>query len=340
MGLTSFLTGVTEPIEFSFMFLAPALYAVHAVLTGTAAVLMHWLGVRLGFGFSAGLFDYLLNFRLAEKPLWLLPVGCAYFAVYFVLFRYVILRFDLRTPGREAAEPTLQTARDAEAAATGLLREDDFVTALGGRGNLRSVDACTTRLRLEILSQEHVNEAALRRLGAHGFVRPSPNLLQVVLGPVADQVAERIRQQLRAGASPQAAGEPTQAADATTRGAGSVSNAITAAAATAAAEPAIAPEATSVTPADIPARLPPDLLAALGGRANVLDVTSVAATRLRVRLRDEALIDTGALGHLAPRGTVRITDGLWHILVGTTASQLAQQIRALCQGADEAPRIA
>src|SRR3954471_12489888 len=112
MGLTSFLTGVTEPIEFSFMFLAPALYAVHAVLTGTAAVLMHWLGVRLGFGFSAGLFDYLLNFRLAEKPLWLLPIGAAYFALYFVLFRYAIVRFDLRTPGREAVEVEPRLASD------------------------------------------------------------------------------------------------------------------------------------------------------------------------------------------------------------------------------------
>ncbi len=101
MALTSFLTGVTEPIEFTFMFLAPALYAVHAVLTGLAMVIMNLLGVKLGFGFSAGLFDYVLNFKQATRPLWLLPVGAAYFALYYFLFRFVIVRFDLKTPGRE-----------------------------------------------------------------------------------------------------------------------------------------------------------------------------------------------------------------------------------------------
>lgn len=103
MALTSFLTGVTEPIEYTFMFLAPALYAVHAVLTGTSMVLMDLLGIRLGFGFSAGLFDYLLNFNIATRPLWLLPVGLAYAALYYAMFRYFIIRFDLPTPGRDVA---------------------------------------------------------------------------------------------------------------------------------------------------------------------------------------------------------------------------------------------
>src|SRR5678816_2853412 len=90
MALTSFLTGVTEPIEFSFMFLAPVLYAIHAVLTGTACVLMNVVGVRLGFGFSAGLFDYVLNYSLATRPLLLIPVGVGYFALYYFLFRFCI----------------------------------------------------------------------------------------------------------------------------------------------------------------------------------------------------------------------------------------------------------
>ena len=102
MALTSFLTGVTEPIEFAFMFLAPVLFAIHAVLTGIAMVLMHVLGVHLGFGFSAGLFDYVLNYSLATRPLLLIPIGLAYFALYYFLFRYCIVRFDLKTLGREA----------------------------------------------------------------------------------------------------------------------------------------------------------------------------------------------------------------------------------------------
>ena len=102
IALTSFLTGVTEPIEFSFMFLAPVLYAVHAVLTGVAMALMDLLDVRLGFGFSAGLFDYALNFTQATRPLLLIPIGLAYFALYYGLFRFFIVRLDLKTPGREA----------------------------------------------------------------------------------------------------------------------------------------------------------------------------------------------------------------------------------------------
>src|SRR5262249_24946245 len=102
MALTSFLTGITEPIEFSFMFLAPMLYGLHALLTGLALVVMNLLGVRLGFGFSAGLFDYVLNYSLATRPLWLLPVGALYFVVYYGVFCACITAFNLETPGREA----------------------------------------------------------------------------------------------------------------------------------------------------------------------------------------------------------------------------------------------
>ncbi|HEV7431821.1 MAG TPA: PTS transporter subunit EIIC, partial [Steroidobacteraceae bacterium] len=102
IALTSFLTGVTEPIEFTFMFLAPVLYLVHALLTGLAMVIMHALGVHLGFSFSAGLFDFALNYSLATRPLWLLPIGIGYFALYYGLFHFGIVRFNLATPGREA----------------------------------------------------------------------------------------------------------------------------------------------------------------------------------------------------------------------------------------------
>ena len=234
MALTSFLTGVTEPVEFTFMFLAPVLYAVHALLTGSAMLLMDLLHVKLGFGFSAGLFDYVLNYRLATRPLWLLPVGAGYFGLYYALFRFVILQYDLRTPGREAIA-------NAAAAAPEVPRDDAssldaLVAALGGRANLKSVDACTTRLRLEIASQDAVDAAALTRLGAHGLVRPSATTLQVVLGPTADQVAGALRQRLQRGDS----AAPTIAAD------------------------------------DDAVSLAPSLLAALGGRQNVSSVAVAA----------------------------------------------------------------
>jgi PTS system N-acetylglucosamine-specific IIC component len=193
MALTSFLTGVTEPIEFSFMFLAPVLYGIHAVLTGVAMAFMDAIDVRLGFGFSAGLFDYVLNFTQATRPWLLLPVGLVYFALYYGLFRFFIVRLDLQTPGREADEASADatTAPSASGAA-------GWVHALGGARNLVSVDACTTRLRLVVANQASVNEAELKKLGARGVVRPSAESLQVVVGPIADQLASDIRGELKA----------------------------------------------------------------------------------------------------------------------------------------------
>jgi PTS system N-acetylglucosamine-specific IIC component len=196
LALTSFLTGVTEPIEFSFMFLAPALFLVHAVLTGVSMALMDALGVKLGFGFSAGLFDYVLNLDKATRAWLLLPVGLAYFGIYYGIFRLVIRVFDLKTPGREAeaiaAAPQVAAGQRGEA----------FARALGGAANLVAVDACTTRLRLQVRDQAAVDEMALRELGARGIVRPSAETLQVVLGPQADQVAGEIRASISASPLP------------------------------------------------------------------------------------------------------------------------------------------
>jgi PTS system N-acetylglucosamine-specific IIC component len=194
LALTSFLTGVTEPVEFTFMFLAPLLYALHAVATGVSMAVMDLLGIRLGFSFSAGLFDYVLNFNNAQHPLWLLPIGVIYFGLYYGVFHYCIVRFNLATPGREPEEadatpaPVPSTAGDTAGA---------FIDALGGARNLTEVEACTTRLRLSVVDSGAINEAALKRLGARGVVRPSTGSLQVVLGPIADQVASDIRAALR-----------------------------------------------------------------------------------------------------------------------------------------------
>ncbi|TFI59046.1 PTS N-acetyl-D-glucosamine transporter [Sphingomonas parva] len=193
LALTAFLTGITEPIEFTFMFLAPALYAVHAVLTGLSMVVMDALGVKLGFGFSAGLFDYVLGYGLSARPLLLIPVGLAYSAVYYATFRFCIVRFNLRTPGREIEESVAATPAAGAGGAGGL------VGALGGAANILRVDACMTRLRLELADPNLADEAALRALGAKGVVRPGGGALQVVLGPIADQVAGELRQALRDG---------------------------------------------------------------------------------------------------------------------------------------------
>jgi PTS system N-acetylglucosamine-specific IIC component len=195
IALTSLLTGVTEPIEFTFMFLAPALYAVHALLTGAAFVIMNALHVRLGFGFSAGLFDYVLNFNKATRPLLLVPIGLAYFALYYGLFRFVIVRLNLKTPGREEGPVA------AEAAVAGAVPADRalaYIKALGGAANIVSLDACTTRLRLVMADQSAVDAEALKRLGVRGMIRPSATALQVVVGTEADQVAGEMKTALRA----------------------------------------------------------------------------------------------------------------------------------------------
>ena len=306
IAFTSILTGVTEPIEFTFIFLAPALYAVHALLTGTAFIIMNALHVRLGFGFSAGLFDYVLNYSRATHPLWLLPVGALYFALYYLLFRFVIVRFDLDTPGREpgtTASAGLPVAADPRAAA--------WIAALGGSANVRSVDACTTRLRLLVVSQGVVDVDALRQLGARGVVRPSAEALQVVVGTTADQVAGEIRAALQSGALI----DTTLAAPARARERN-------------ATPPLANRTVTAQTPCETWRGDATALLAALGGRSNVRGIT-LAASRLRVEIADAARRERAALERLGLRGVALARPGCLHLIVGPAAPATAAALRQL-----------
>ena len=317
IALTAFLTGVTEPIEFTFMFIAPVLYAVHAVLTGVSMVLMHALGVHLGFGFSAGLFDYLLNFSHAQHPLWLLPIGAAYFAIYYGLFSYGIRRLDLATPGREPQE-ALQPAEASGVAGAGAAGAAAFVRALGGAANLRSVDACTTRLRLEVVDSARVDGAALAALGAMGVVRPSATAAQVVLGPVADQVASEIRRELQLPAGAVAA---TSSSVATGVATGAATGAATATVAGAHA-PLAQPAATL-----LPSEAADLWCEVLGGEANLVSA-ECAAGRLLLAVRDSAAVEDSRLAALAPRGVVRTRAGEWQVLLGAQAATVAATLRA------------
>ncbi|HEY4126034.1 MAG TPA: PTS transporter subunit EIIC, partial [Rhizomicrobium sp.] len=294
MALTAFLTGVTEPIEFSFMFLAPMLYAIHAVLTGTAMALMDFLGVRLGFGFSAGLFDYVINFGKATRPLWLLPIGAVYFALYYGLFRVAIRVFDLKTPGREDESDAVADAIAAETS-----RGHAYIEALGGAGNLVSVDACTTRLRLILADGSAVDERALKVLGARGVVRPSANALQVVLGPVADQVAGEIR-----------AARPTAPRTASKRASASPKS----------FEEANVAQTSAVTDTHA-------LLLALGGAKNVLKVET-CSSRLRISVITDDGIDEARLRALGVRGVVSPKPDCIHLVIGPAADVVASKLDA------------
>jgi len=196
MALTSFLTGVTEPVEFSFMFLAPALYAVHAVLTGLSLVIMDLLNVKLGFGFSAGLFDYVINFKKATNPWLLLPVGAVYFALYYGLFRVVIVKFNLKTMGRDDDATTNAAFSQAQTIPAGG-RGLSYLNAMGGIANVKTCDSCATRLRVEVADSSRVDDSALKALGARGIVKLGASAVQVVIGPIADQIADEVQAAMR-----------------------------------------------------------------------------------------------------------------------------------------------
>ena len=190
VGLTAFLTGVTEPLEFMFMFLAPALYAVHAVLTGASLVVTNMFGVLHGFGFSAGAFDMVLNWGLATKPLTLVMIGLVFAVIYFCTFYFAIQAFNLKTPGRE--DEVVDHGKAVEQSD----RAQRYIALLGGAENLASIGACITRLRLTLNDLDKVDEQGLKAMGASGVLRVGSNSLQVVLGPQAEIIAGEMKKEL------------------------------------------------------------------------------------------------------------------------------------------------
>lgn len=191
-GFASFFTGVTEPLEFAFMFLAPALYVVHAALAGLSvyiAASMQWIA---GFGFSAGLVDMVLSTRnpLAVNWYMLIVQGLVFFGLYYAIFRTVIVKFNLKTPGREDDDAEEGSVAGSEE--TGELAKQ-YLKALGGHGNLENIDACITRLRLTLKDSSLADEKTLKALGAMGVVKLGTNNIQVILGPLAEIVAGEMK---------------------------------------------------------------------------------------------------------------------------------------------------
>lgn len=208
-ALTAFLTGVTEPLEFAFMFVAFPLYVIHAVLTGLSLAIAYLLDIHLGFSFSAGLIDLLLygGAPAAKNIPLLIGMGLVFFVVYYLLFRFAITRWNLRTPGREpedefeaeeaanlsagAASTTAVTAGTAETAPTEADRTEQVIAAFGGRENLVNVDACITRLRMEVADPAKVDQARLKSLGAAGVIEVGNNV-QAVFGTEAETLKNDI----------------------------------------------------------------------------------------------------------------------------------------------------
>lgn len=191
-ALSAFFTGVTEPLEFAFMFLAPGLYVVHALLTGITVAVVAALPVRAGFNFSAGFVDWFLSFKapMALNPIYLLGIGLIVAVIYYVVFRIVIVKFNLKTPGREDDDDETKV----------VLANDNFtevarivLEGIGGKENVTSIDNCITRLRLEIKDYIKVDEKKIKSAGVAGVIRPGKTSVQVIIGTQVQHVADEFK---------------------------------------------------------------------------------------------------------------------------------------------------
>ncbi|WP_261664986.1 glucose-specific PTS transporter subunit IIBC [Deinococcus sp. Marseille-Q6407] len=218
-ALTSFLTGITEPIEFAFMFVAPVLYVFHAAMTGLSFALMHLFNIHAGFTFSGGFIDYVLLWPKSQNAILVPLFGLAFAAIYYVVFRFLIRRLNLATPGREAEEEVTASAAavvpaDEKEEAVEILR------AFGGPDNIHNLDACITRLRVTVNDKNRVSKARLQQLGASGVLEVG-NSVQAVYGTRSDRIKETMQQVIAQGgytevsipAAPQAAPQPMPVQD-------------------------------------------------------------------------------------------------------------------------------
>jgi glucose PTS system EIICB or EIICBA component len=294
-ALTSFLTGITEPIEFAFLFVAPALYAIHALLAGAA----YWAAIQLGIHhsttFSHGLIDYIVLYPHSRRGWWLLWLGPLWAIMYYTIFRTLIIKWNLKTPGRESDDVTGAIDRTgAEDQPAGDSMAAKLVAAFGGASNIRSLDACITRLRVELVDNARANPDALRALGASGVMTVGGGM-QAIFGTRAENLKTDMDEYMRSTGKVVAA--PPAAARASS-----------------AAPVRVTPELRARANA---------IAAALGGADNIVRAESVALTRLRFELRDATRMNEGALTKAGVLGVWPVSGSIVHLIVGEDASALA-----------------
>ena len=197
-ALTAFLTGITEPLEFTFLFVAPMLYFVHAVMVGSAFAVINLTGAHIGYTFSQGAIDYMLFYALDTKPWMVFVLGPVYAMLYYAVFRFFITAFDMKTPGREAESPK----QDETVASNGDMAAK-LVAAFGGKENIEALDACITRLRLVVQDVDKVSDDVLKKLGASGVMRIGQNV-QAVFGTHSEILKTEMEEYLQ-GKTPAAA---------------------------------------------------------------------------------------------------------------------------------------
>ncbi len=303
-GLTAFLTGITEPIEFSFMFVAPLLYLLHAFLAGTAETVFYLCGGLMGTSFSHGMIDYFILFSKATKP-WLVPVlGLTYAGIYYSLFRFSITYFDIKTPGREEITEEMMVLDGSEGAFSRQL-----VLAFGGRKNITALDACITRLRVSVADPKLASTAKLKALGASGVLSVG-NSLQAIFGPRSENLKTDMQVYL------QSAGDD---ADLTEEEAAELK-----------AGPAVAavgtPDVTLVEDPQADEKAAA-WVAALGGKSNIKEMSACAVTRVRVRVADAKKVDKMKLESAGVDGVMALADGVFHLIVGPGCEAYARAMK-------------
>lgn len=186
-ALTSVLTGITEPIEFSFLFVAPLLYGIHALLAGMAYAITNYLDIKMAMSFSNGLIDYVLYFGIATKPAWIIILGTLYAILYYAVFRILIVALNLKTPGREDKSEDDTTVHEPSELAVNL------INAFGGKSNIKNLDACITRLRVTVVKTETVDVDRIKQLGATAVVVVGQNM-QAIFGPRSDNIRTEMQE--------------------------------------------------------------------------------------------------------------------------------------------------
>lgn len=295
-ALTSFLTGITEPIEFAFLFVAPILYGVHALLAGAAYFICVELGIKHGTTFSHGLIDYVVLFPHARRGLWFLWLGPLWAMMYYALFYTMITKFNLKTPGREdediSKDPTASPASDGSMAA-------GLVAAFGGPQNIRNLDACITRLRVDLHDINAANADELKRLGAAGVMKVGSGM-QAIFGTRSENLKTDMEDYLQSiGAQPAASSGNGRAV---------------------VSLPTVAVSRTQTARAE-------QIAQAVGGRSNIIEVDAAALTRLRVKLRNASAVDERALQSLGV-SVMRVADNRVHLIVGDEAEAYASALNS------------
>lgn len=320
-AFTSFLTGITEPIEFSFMFVAPPLYFMHAAIASFCDWLFVTLGGRMGFTFSQGFIDFFLFSGLPNaQNIWLIWAGAPFIiAVYYFAFRFAIKGFNFKTPGREDEAEGAEATVSTTVGTSDLARE--LVRAFGGRQNIASLDACITRLRISVNDMGKVNKARLKALGASGVLEVGNNA-QAIFGPRSENLKTDMAEYLKAaGSEADEAYTPSSAeAVAVTRN-GSATDGITPVVATSVAD-------TPVVDRDPNAdRKVENLIIALGGKRNIRKVDAAALTRLRLEVTDDASVSEEALQSAGIDGVMHLSEHIYHLIVGLNAEQYAEEMK-------------